>query len=169
MERNEAINLTQGQQRPTTAGRGILRIVSPSELRHMEDEAAQRNKAEAEQQKPAILSLAQDLQTKFQAAVNARSDIELRLLQCRRQRSGKYDPDVAAKVKGFTFHSIRHHVLSLLNDSGKLSLKQVQMWARHKRQSTTENYLRSMRGLEEAIAVLEKSNESNAGEVRKQG
>lgn len=75
----------------------------------------------------------------------------------------------AAKVKGFTFHSIRHHVLSLLNDSGKLSLKQVQMWARHKRQSTTENYLRSMRGLEEAIAVLEKSNESNAGEVRKQG
>ena len=99
MERQEAINLTQGQQRPTTAGRGILRIVSPSELKHMEDEAAQRNKAEAEQQKPAILSLAQDLQTKFQAAVNARSDIELRLLQCRRQRSGKYDPDTLAKIR----------------------------------------------------------------------
>lgn len=70
-----------------------------------------------------------------------------------------------AKVKEFTFHAIRHHVLSLLNDSGKLSLKQVQLWARHKRQATTENYLRSMRGLEEAVEILEKSNGSNAGAV----
>jgi integrase len=74
-----------------------------------------------------------------------------------------------AKVKEFTFHAIRHHVLSLLNDSGKLSLKQVQMWARHKRQATTENYLRSMRGLEEAVQVLENSNSSNRDRDRKQG
>jgi integrase len=74
-----------------------------------------------------------------------------------------------AKVKEFTFHAIRHHVLSILNDSGKLSLKQVQLWARHKRQATTENYLRSMRGLEEAVAVLEKSNGSNVEVDRKQG
>ena len=72
-----------------------------------------------------------------------------------------------AKVTPFTFHGIRHHVLSVLNDSGKLSLKQVQLWARHKRQATTEIYLRSMRGLEEAVAVLEKSNESNADVDRK--
>jgi integrase len=74
-----------------------------------------------------------------------------------------------AKVPEFSFHAIRHHVLSLLNDSGKLSLKQVQMWARHKRQATTENYLRSMRGLEEAIGILEKSNGSNDYGERKAG
>lgn len=74
-----------------------------------------------------------------------------------------------AGVKEFTFHAIRHHLLSLLNDSGKLSLKQVQMWARHKRQATTENYLRSQRGLEEAVQILEKSNGSNDGLGRKRG
>ena len=74
-----------------------------------------------------------------------------------------------AKVKEFTFHAIRHHVLSLLNDSGKLSLKQVQLWARHKRESTTENYLHSLRGMDEAIEILEMSNGSNDDRERGKG
>jgi hypothetical protein len=65
----------------------------------MENEAALRKKAAEEQAKPAILSLAADLKTKFQAATNSRHEIEQRLLQCRRQRSGKYDPEVAQKIK----------------------------------------------------------------------
>ena len=73
-----------------------------------------------------------------------------------------------AKVRGFTFHSIRHHVLSLLNDTGKLSLKQVQLYARHRRQSTTENYLQDTRGLEEAAAILEKCTARTADGDRKQ-
>ena len=51
-----------------------------------------------------------------------------------------------AKVKPFGFHAIRHHVSSVLNDSGKASMKQIQKLLRHRRQSTTENYLHSIEG-----------------------
>lgn len=95
--RNMAINPSQGQ--PSATSRGLLRVVSPAGLKQMEDEAAQRKKAEQEQAKPAIISLAADLKTKFQAATNSRHEIEQRLLQCRRQRSGKYDPEVLQKIK----------------------------------------------------------------------
>ena len=49
-----------------------------------------------------------------------------------------------AGVEPFGFHTIRHHVLSVINDSGKASLKQAQKLAGHKRQSTTEIYLHSL-------------------------
>ncbi len=51
-----------------------------------------------------------------------------------------------------------HHVLSLLDDSGKLILGQIQKFARHRRRSTTENYLHVMKGLEDALEVLEQEN-----------
>jgi integrase len=49
-----------------------------------------------------------------------------------------------AGVKEFGFHAIRHHVASFVNDSGKATMKQIQKLLRHRRQSTTENYLHSM-------------------------
>ena len=49
-----------------------------------------------------------------------------------------------AKVKEFTLHAIRHHVASVLNDSGKASMKQIQTILRHRRQATTERYLHSI-------------------------
>ena len=61
-----------------------------------------------------------------------------------------------AGVKPFGFHAIRHHVSSILNDSGKASMKQIQKLLRHRRQSTTENYLHSIEGsLYQAARILD--------------
>ncbi len=49
-----------------------------------------------------------------------------------------------AKVKPFGFHSIRHYVASLVNDSGKATTKQIQGLLGHKRQTTTELYLHTL-------------------------
>jgi integrase len=49
-----------------------------------------------------------------------------------------------AGVKPFGFHSIRHHVASILNDSGKASMRQIQTILRHRRQATTEVYLHAV-------------------------
>ena len=61
-----------------------------------------------------------------------------------------------AEIKPFGFHAIRHHVASVVNDSGKASMKQIQVLVRHRRQSTTETYLHVMgEGMREAISILD--------------
>jgi len=61
-----------------------------------------------------------------------------------------------AGVKRFGFHAIRHHVLSVINDSGKASMKQIQELAGHKRQTTTEIYLHSLgHATRDAAAILD--------------
>ena len=80
----------------------------------------------------------------------------------------------------FGFHSIRHFVLSLINDSRKASVKQIQELAGHKRQATTEIYLHSMgEATRDAVTILEqnldefcksptlKSHSKNEGQKRK--
>ncbi len=58
-------------------------------------------------------------------------------------------------VKPFGFHAIRHHVSSLLNDSGKASMKQIQKLLRHRRQATTESYLHSIEAsVYEVVRIL---------------
>jgi len=49
-----------------------------------------------------------------------------------------------AGVKVFGFHSIRHHVASILADSGKASLSQIQKMLRHRRTTTTDNYINTL-------------------------
>jgi len=49
-----------------------------------------------------------------------------------------------AKVKVFSFHAIRHHVASILADSGKASLSQIQKMLRHRRTTTTDNYIKTL-------------------------
>ena len=51
---------------------------------------------------------------------------------------------VKAGVKEFGFHAIRHHVASIIADSGKATLGQVQRFLRHRRASTTETYLHEL-------------------------
>lgn len=61
-----------------------------------------------------------------------------------------------AGVKPFGFHSIRHHVASILADSGKATLGQVQKFLRHKRPTTTERYLHEVtRDQREVAEILE--------------
>ena len=61
-----------------------------------------------------------------------------------------------AEVKSFGFHAIRHHVASLINDSGKAGTKAVQEFLRHRRQSTTDRYLHTMsRVIKQAVEILD--------------
>jgi integrase len=100
-------------------------------------------------------------------------------LQSRWRRRDKSDPHVfqatdyhirymmgnlceRAGVKPFGFHAIRHHVLSLINDSGKAGMKQIQELAGHKRQSTTEKYLHATgSAVREAAGILDKKVSQN--------
>ena len=41
----------------------------------------------------------------------------------------------------FGFHALRHRAASILNDSGKASMKEIQLLLGHDRQTTTETYL----------------------------
>jgi len=69
-----------------------------------------------------------------------------------------------AGVAPFGFHAIRHHVLSVINDSGKANIKQLQELAGHKRQSTTETYLHAMgSAVRDAAAILDEIEVDNSG------
>lgn len=62
-----------------------------------------------------------------------------------------------AGVKFFGFKAIRHHVASILEDSGKATLGQIQKQLRHKRKTTTEIYLHMLdRDLTQVAELIEK-------------
>ena len=69
-----------------------------------------------------------------------------------------------ANVKPFGFHAIRRHVASVINDSRKASMKQIQGLLGHKRQSATEEYLHFIgSALYDAAEVLDGETEKEAG------
>jgi site-specific recombinase XerD len=73
-----------------------------------------------------------------------------------------------AKVKEFGFHAIRHHVASILADSGKASLSQIQKMLRHRRTTTTDNYIKTLDPqLRQVANVLDEQN--NFDEKDKKG
>ena len=64
-------------------------------------------------------------------------------------------------MRPFGFHAIRHHVASVFNDSGKASMKQIQVLLRHRRQSTTEIYLHTIgQGVRDAVEILDEVSRS---------
>jgi len=70
-----------------------------------------------------------------------------------------------AGVRAFGFHAIRHHVASILLDSGKATLGQIQQFLRHKRKTTTEIYLHNMGN--DLVAVAEVLDENDADKKKK--
>jgi 8-oxo-dGTP pyrophosphatase MutT (NUDIX family) len=62
-----------------------------------------REKAQREEQnnqaRPALQNLAAHVRKRWDTAKDARRDLEERMLQCLRQRQGKYDPDKLAQIK----------------------------------------------------------------------
>ena len=55
---------------------------------------------------------------------------------------------------------MQHNVASVINDTGKASMKQIQKLLRHRRQTTTENYLHTIENsLRDVMGILdEKTN-----------
>ncbi len=73
-----------------------------------------------------------------------------------------------AGVKPFGFHAIRHHVASILQDSGKMTIKQIQLFLGHQRQTTTEQYLHVIdRGLREVSDFLDGKEHNHNGKKAK--
>lgn len=67
-----------------------------------------------------------------------------------------------ANVRPFGFHAIRHRVATILMDSGKATLSDIQHFLRQKRATTTEVYLRSLKpGSSEIAGILDTVNEMN--------
>ena len=74
-----------------TGKHGLLRVISPDGLRKME--ADERKKNEEFQATAPISDLASNLRKRWDSALRAKqSEIDERLLKCRRQRNGEYDP-----------------------------------------------------------------------------
>ena len=66
-----------------------------------------------------------------------------------------------ANVKSFGFHAIRHHVASILADYGKASISQIQKFLRHRRSTTTDNYIKTLDPeLKQVVQILDKKSYS---------
>ena len=73
-----------------------------------------------------------------------------------------------AGVKKFGFHAIRHHVAMILEDSGKATLREIQKMLRHKRPTTTDNYLKGLSPAMRRVAgILDHPKESHLEVVEK--
>jgi site-specific recombinase XerD len=74
-----------------------------------------------------------------------------------------------AGVKPFGYHSIRHKVASILMDSGKATLSNIQHFLRHNRPTTTENYLKSLNpGSQEMAGILDNYDKDRSAAAQKE-
>jgi len=80
-------------------GVGLVRVVSPDQLVAAEREADLQAE-EARRAKESVTSaLAAYIRTCWEAARNAKTEIETRILDCRRQIKGEYDPTTLAQIQ----------------------------------------------------------------------
>ena len=86
----------------------LLKIISPDRLITAEKAAAEKRKAEKDQQTEPIQGLANHVRLRWNAAYQARDQagtekgsINTRLLKCLRQRQGQYEPDDLSEIEKF--------------------------------------------------------------------
>ena len=73
-----------------------------------------------------------------------------------------------AGVRKFGFHAIRHHVAMILEDSGKATLREIQKMLRHKRPTTTDNYLKGLSpAMKRVASILDNPKKSRLKVVEK--
>jgi len=71
-----------------------------------------------------------------------------------------------AGVKFFGFKAIRHHIASILEDSGKATLGQIQKQLRHKRKTTTGIYLHMLdRDLTQVAELIEERSKTRGDQL----
>ena len=67
-----------------------------------------------------------------------------------------------AGVGKFGFQAIRHHVAMILEDSGKATLREIQKMLRHKRPTTTDNYLKGLSpAMKQVASILDNPKKSH--------
>lgn len=75
-----------------------LRVISSAEMERTEREEAKR-RADEMQNQPVILGLAAYVRSAWDAARDARQEIEMRFLECLRACNGEYDPITLEQIK----------------------------------------------------------------------
>lgn len=81
------------------AGLSFLRVVDNATLDEQEQEAARRREMQERQNEPVILGLASYLRSCWDAARQAKSPIEIKMLQAMRARNGEYEPDKLTAIR----------------------------------------------------------------------
>lgn len=79
-------------------GRGLLGYIPNDQLVEMERTEEEMRRAEKEQSDVPFTTLLGFLQASKQAAIDAKGDIEDRLLKCQRQRKGEYESDMKQSI-----------------------------------------------------------------------
>ena len=83
----------------TYAERPMIRRITNSEIQEKEKNEAALKEFEAKQNQPLVSRLGTHIRGAFTAAVNAKSTVMQRMLQCLRQRDGIYEADIQALIK----------------------------------------------------------------------
>lgn len=89
--------MTPQTDRTGSASVSPMRLVSNTEIEQMRED--ERRAAEKRQGQEHIIQLSAELRRKWEAAKNAKRDIEQEMLRDYRQRNGQYDPDKLAEIR----------------------------------------------------------------------
>lgn len=89
--------MTPPSNQTGAASVSYMRLVSNNEIEERREE--ERRAAEERQNQPHILALSALLRKRWEAAKNAKRDVEQDMLRDYRQRNGQYDPDKLAEIR----------------------------------------------------------------------
>jgi len=106
---------------------GLINVMSNADIQRQDQAEEAKRSAEREQNKPALINLASHIEKKWQNAKLGKIEVETRLLKCARQRKGKYEPDVAAKIAARGGSDIFMMITAAQCRAGEAWIKDVMM------------------------------------------